>query len=101
MIDISKADKALVFKALYDNAKPQGMGFLHYTPEPMEEGQARRIWSQAGDRPYFDYVAGRVMKVDLSGDALDPRLYDRDNGHGAALSALLGAGLDVTAGGGE
>ncbi len=33
---------------------------------------------------YFDYLAGRVMKIDLSGDELDPRLYDRDLGQGAA-----------------
>jgi hypothetical protein len=28
------------------------------------------------------------MKVDLSGDDLDPRLYDRDNGEGAAVNAI-------------
>jgi len=28
------------------------------------------------------------MKIDLSGDILDPWLYDRDNGEGAALAAL-------------
>ena len=28
------------------------------------------------------------MKIDLSGDTLDVRLYDRDNGYGAAAAAL-------------
>jgi len=28
------------------------------------------------------------MKVDLSGDEFDPRMYDRDNGQGAALRAI-------------
>lgn len=37
---------------------------------------------------YFDYLKGRVMKVDLSGDKLNPFLYDRDNGQGAAAAAL-------------
>jgi len=37
---------------------------------------------------YFDYLKGRVMKVDLSGDELDPWLYDRDNGHGAAKRVI-------------
>lgn len=45
------------------------------------------------EQTYFDYLHGRVMKVGLSGDTLDPRLYDRDNGKGAALAALVNAGV--------
>ena len=38
---------------------------------------------------YFDYLKGRVMKVDLSeDDGFEEWLYDRDNGEGAAQSAL-------------
>jgi len=37
---------------------------------------------------YFDYLSGRVMKVDLSSDELDPWLYDRDNGQGAAARMI-------------
>jgi hypothetical protein len=37
---------------------------------------------------YFDYLQGRVMKVSLEGDELDARLYDRDNGEGAAAEAI-------------
>jgi len=29
------------------------------------------------------------MKVNLSGNELDPKLYDRDNGEGAAERAIL------------
>jgi sarcosine oxidase delta subunit len=36
----------------------------------------------------FDYLRGRVMKVDLSEDEFDDWLYDRDNGHGAAAKAI-------------
>lgn len=32
----------------------------------------------------FDYLQGRVLKVHLSDDELDPWLYDRDIGQGAA-----------------
>lgn len=32
----------------------------------------------------FDYVHGCPIKSDLSGDELDPSLYDRDQGEGAA-----------------
>lgn len=41
-----------------------------------------------GGQTDFDYLQGRVMKVDLSEDTLDPWLYDRDNGQGAAERAI-------------
>lgn len=91
MIDISKMDKAKVLKALYAAARPQGMGFLHYTPGPMRDEAADAMI--ASKHLYFDYVDGRVMKVDLASDTLDPRLFDRDNGDGAAERALRDAGL--------
>ena len=71
--------------ALYNAARPQGMGFLHYTPEPMTHEEATQLLEE---KTYFDYVKGRVMKMDLAGDVLDPTLYDRDNGYGAAARAL-------------
>lgn len=37
---------------------------------------------------YFDYLNGRVMKVDLSGDSFDERLYDRDNDLGSAQKVI-------------
>ena len=91
-IDISKTDKAAVLMALYDNAQAQGLGALHYKPEPMTRDEAAKLLEENA-RQYFDYVRGRVMKVDLSGDTLSTRLYDRDNGEGAARRALERAGL--------
>ena len=85
MINISRADKAEVLAALYNNSRPQGMGFLHFTPEPMTAEQARELLQETTS---FDYLQGRVMKVDLSGDEFEPRPYDRDNGPGAAAAAL-------------
>ena len=85
MIDISKRDKAEVLAALYNAAKPQGMGFLHYTPDPMTKEEAVALLAKD---TYFDYVKGRVMKVSIEGDELNPRLYDRDNGDGAAAAVI-------------
>jgi hypothetical protein len=85
MIDLRGLDKAEVLAALYNNSRPQGMGFLHFEPKPMTKEQAAEMLKTS---TYFDYVKGRVMKVDLSGEDLNPRLYDRDNGDGAALRAL-------------
>jgi hypothetical protein len=85
MISLAGLDKAAVLAALYNAAKPQGMGFLQYDPAPMQIEEATALLRVS---TYFDYLKGRVMKVDLSRDELDPRLYDRDNGSGAAERAI-------------
>lgn len=87
-IDIRGLDKAALLKALYDNARPQGMGLLSFVPKPMTAEEATATIAGAGERLYFDYVGGRVMKVDLGKDDFSPRLYDRDNGQGAAARVI-------------
>lgn len=89
MISLEGLDKAEVLAALYNASRPQGMGFVKYTPEPMTAEEARELLSQ---RTHFDYLKGRVMKVDLSQDTLNPWGYDRDNGQGAALEAISAIG---------
>ena len=86
MIDLKGKNKAEVLAKLYNASHPQGMGFLHFSPEAMTTEEAQELLD--GGQTYFDYLKGRVMKVDLSKDMLDPRLYDRDNGKGAAAAAL-------------
>jgi len=85
MIDISNHSKAKVLAALYNASKPQGMGLLHYTPEAMTEKEAEILLAE---HKSFDYLKGRVMKVNLEKDTFDPWLYDRDNGPGAAQRAI-------------
>lgn len=90
-MDISKFDKAEVLAALYNHARPQGMGYLHYTPKDMTVDEARKMIAdieEGGHRAYFDYVKGRVMKVGLYKDDMSTVLYNRDNGEGAAEHAL-------------
>lgn len=105
MIDIKGLDKAEVLACLYNHSQPIGAGYLQYDPEPMTKEQAHEIIYNRGDdthamfggeirRNYgpgtfnFDYLKGRVMKVDLSGDEFDESLYDRDLGKGAAARAI-------------
>jgi len=90
-MNIEGMDKAVVLAALYNGAKAQGMGWLAFEAKPMTKEEAQKILDEYGNRPgiagsklYFDYLKGRVMKVDLSGDELDTFLYNRDNGAGAA-----------------
>lgn len=84
-IDLKGVDKAEVLAKLYNRSKPQGLGFLHYTPADMTVEQARELLSKS---TYFDYLQGRVMKVAMGKDVLDTGLYDRDNGPKAAYTAI-------------
>ena len=88
MIDITGIDKAVLLAALYAAAKTQGLGFLHYTPGAMTHAEAKEYVTNTEPWLYFDYIKGRVLKVDLSADMLDPRLYDRDNGTGATARVV-------------
>ena len=80
-IDLTGKDKAAVLAALYNASQPLGMGFLHYDPTPMTRDEAADLLAE---QTYFDYLKGRVMKVDLGPDVLLTGGYDRDNGEGAA-----------------
>lgn len=85
-IDIKGLDKAAVLAALYNASRVQGLGFLQARNGDMTAAQAAKIIKEAGT--YFDYLHGKVMKVDLSGDDFFAGLYDRDNGAGAAERAI-------------
>ena len=90
-INIKDLDKAEVLAALYNGSRPLGLGILHFDPKDMTKDEAKEILNQTEK---FDYLKGRVMKVDLSGDSFNPWLYDRDNGEGAAeriVNQLIGA----------
>lgn len=95
-VNIAGLDKAELFAALYNHAKPLGMGFLHYDPKVIDKKGAEELMGlgddssrmfpgmRAGRSLYFDYVKGRPLKIDLSGDELETSLYNRDQGDGAA-----------------
>ena len=86
IIDIEGLDKAEVLHALYHRSHVQGLGILQAIPAYTVEDARRDLDEQPGY--YFDYLYGRVLKVDLSKDSFDSRLYDRDCGEGAAEEAI-------------
>ena len=99
MVNTKGLKQGAVLAALYNNSKPFGMGFLHADSELMTEQEAEELLGDTGRtddvgfkvscHTYFDYLKGRVMKVDLSNPAeFDERLYDRDNGPGAAQKVI-------------
>lgn len=86
IINIKDLDKAEVLAALYNSSKLQGMGFMQAKNGDMTTSQAQELLDSGQD--YFDYLHGKVMKIDLSGDELETALYNRDNGSGAAERAI-------------
>jgi hypothetical protein len=80
-MNIKGLDRAVVLKALYDRARVLGMGALHAVAGDMPIEEARNL---VAHQAYFDYVHGRVMKINLSKDEVETFLYNRDNGQEAA-----------------
>jgi hypothetical protein len=81
-VDITGLNKDEVVRALWRNSKPASVYVLSAIPLPeLDESLVKRVLSS--DRPYFDYLCGRVMKTDFSTNFLNPWLYDRDNGEGS------------------
>lgn len=86
-LSIAGLDKSKVLQALFNASKQQGMGFANPAgASQMNEAEAKEI-VDSGVLSY-DYLKGRVMKVDISGDDLSVGLFDRDNGQGAAARAI-------------
>lgn len=107
-VDISGVDKAQLLAALFNRSQPMGMGWLQAAagPERMTTEDAQKLIdkAQAGSRSddhgrnfnldsdgdlYFDYLFGRPLKVDLSGDEVEPWGYDRDNGGPGTFSDIV------------
>jgi len=100
-INIAGLDKAELLAALYNNSRPQGMGIMAFTPEDMTTAEAQALLDELDEshkdivaeyilsrRYYFDYVGGRVVKCNITGDELAGHLYDRDLGQGAAARVV-------------
>lgn len=96
-INIVGIDKAELLAALYNNSRPMGMGFLQARDGIMTKEEAQKAIEVGDDSSrmfgkreelgtrhlYFDYLFGRPLKIDISGDTVRPWGYDRDNGQGA------------------
>ena len=86
-MNITGISKPALLAALFNASKQQGLGFMdHRGAAQMTEVEAAEVIAQHG--LHFDYLRGRVMKISIDGDMLNPRLYDRDNGAGAAERAI-------------
>ena len=86
MFDIEMSD-AEVLMRLYNGARQQGLGLLNKRGKSqMTLQEAEDLLAEEGT--CFDYLYGRVMKIDVAHRPLDVRLYERDNGPDTELDAL-------------
>lgn len=64
-IDVTGIDLVKFAQAVYELSSPQGLGFLHFTPEPLSEEEAKQLIHV--DDKYcvlkMDYVRGRACKM--------------------------------------
>ena len=86
MINIVNIDKAELLATLYNNSQSLGIsGLFGKNSSTMTKEEAQRHLDISAPEYYFDYLEGRVMKINLSSDTeFNPILYDRDNGTGSA-----------------
>jgi len=92
-ISIVGLDRAEVLAALYNHARPFGMGIVAAEQGDMSPREARQHLDAAdrGDgTAYFDYLKGRLLKVEIATTFIDGRLFDRDYGHGMARKIVEG-----------
>jgi len=80
IVNINGINKAELLAKLYNNSKPLGMEIVHYALENMTISEAEELLES---QTYFDYLRGRVMKIELKNDELSTFLYNRDNGYDA------------------
>lgn len=85
-VNIAGLSKGIVLQALFNASKQQGLGLLQAEgAKPMTLDDANEFTKISLN---FDYLRGRVLKVDISGDEFGSWSYDRDNGAGAAERAI-------------
>ena len=87
-IRLNNVTREAVLAALFNSAKPQGIGVLQYNKNHvMTEEEARFVLMNGN---YVDYLEGRVIKVDFKNpEEIDTTLYDRDNGKDAGEGAVF------------
>lgn len=96
-IDIKGLAKARLLQELYEAAVPKATGFVPAArsrpvgaPDVrvLQESDFAGFIEQQGQPLAFEYLAGHILRCDISGDQLDPRHYDKANGPGTAAKVV-------------
>ncbi len=91
-INIANIPKAALLAGLYNGAKPH-QNFTEGRARPISDFrtllETRAIEERLTGRKIEHFsINARLIKLDIGGDTLDPTLYDRDNGQGAAAAVV-------------
>ena len=94
-IEVTGIDLVKFTQKVYELSRPQGMGFLHFTPEPLVESEAKQLVQPDDARNLLDmdYVRGRACKMHVwkEGDKwfISDAWYDHtDRAYDELLSAF-------------
>ncbi len=79
-------NKARVLAVLYNNAKSGGRGIKHVKAHIMTQDEAQELLDTG--KLKFDYLHGRLLKINLSRDEMETTWYNLHNGENAAEIAL-------------
>ncbi|KAL2788877.1 hypothetical protein BJX66DRAFT_339811 [Aspergillus keveii] len=81
-VSIKDLPKLDLLHALWQNSPPALFYEVRNIPPPSWDAEEAEDVALSHNWD-VDYIVGRVIKADLSGDEVDPQLYDRGNGKGA------------------
>lgn len=78
-VEITGCDLPTLVRAAYDLSRPQGLGFLHARPGPLDDETVKEVISYGNDNIALnlDYVRGRACKLVVwrKGERLFTRLH--------------------------
>ena len=65
MIDITGIDLAKFVSKVYELSAPKGLGFIHYTPKPLDDSDIKDIINTKHENIILsmDYIYGRACKM--------------------------------------
>lgn len=94
MIFIGDLDKVKVLQALYAGALVQSESAACVASFRVSGDKYALTYAEANDyflqyKGHFEHINGKIIKVDLSSEAFDPRMYNCGNGSGCAERVIL------------
>ena len=98
MIDVTGVNMVELVKKAYELSRPQGMGMLHYQPDPLTDEEAKALISEDGTVS-LDYVKGRSCKFNIFNRdgkfEIRDSWYDHTDQHLVDLLAHVGITIEA------
>lgn len=91
-INISDLPKKELFQALFERASSITRGFDYYNPSQKLSEEEIQYYIKY----YTEFVTGRKMRIDVSGNTVNTELYNMDNGANTAEKVIQRLRLKLT-----